>query len=424
MTQPDPGPVRPPGRPTMRDVAALAGVSFKTVSRVINGVSTVDPELAARVNTAADRLGYRPNLTASNLRRSDGRTATIGTLVEDAANPFSALLLRAIENAARERGVLALFGSLDEDADRERQLAGAFLDRRVDGLLIVPAGRDHSYLLRERQAGTCLVFVDREPRLLEADAVVSDNRAGAISAVDHLLAAGHRRIGYLGDRMSVATAVQRYDGYTHALELARIPLDERIVWHGASSEEAAIEAATRMLLLPEPPTALFTGQNLLTIGASRALRALGKENTVAMVGFDDFPLADMLRPGITVVAQDVDGRGQAGGGDLVPQARRRPLAVPHPRPADLAHHPRLGRDRPRGGYPGLSAGTGQGRALAGTRYPRKPGWRRAGARPRPGGQRLICASSGSYNPALWRQPARRSSRSSSPAWRPAPPSPR
>jgi LacI family transcriptional regulator len=294
----------------MRDVAALAGVSFKTVSRVINGVSTVDPGLVARVNTAADRLGYRPNLTASNLRRSDGRTATIGTLVEDAANPFSALLLRAIENAARERGVLALFGSLDEDAGRERRLAGAFLDRRVDGLLIVPAGRDHSYLLRERQAGTCLVFVDREPRLLEADAVVSDNRAGAISAVNHLLAAGHRRIAYLGDRMSVITATQRYDGYTHALELARIPLDERIVWHEASSEEAAIEAATRMLRLPEPPTALFTGQNLVTIGASRALRTLGLENTVAMVGFDDFPLADMLRPGITVVAQDVIGLGR------------------------------------------------------------------------------------------------------------------
>jgi LacI family transcriptional regulator, galactose operon repressor len=301
MAEPNRGMQPPAARPTMRDVAALAGVSFKTVSRVINGVNTVDPELAARVNTAADRLGYRPNLTASNLRRGDRRTATIGTLVEDVANPFSALLLRTIENAAHERGVLALFGSLDEDADRERKLAGALLDRRVDGLLIAPAGRDHSYLLRERQAGTCLVFVDREPRLLDADAV---------DAVNHLLAGGHRRIGYLGDRMSVATAAQRYDGYTRALELARIPLDERIVWHEASSEEAAIEAATRMLRAAEPPTALFTGQNLLTIGASRALRALGQENSVAVVGFDDFPLADMLRPGITVVAQDVIGLGK------------------------------------------------------------------------------------------------------------------
>jgi LacI family transcriptional regulator len=310
MTQPDPGPARPAARPTMRDVAALAGVSFKTVSRVINGVSTVDPTLAARVNTAADRLGYRRNLTASNLRRGDGRTATIGLLVDDVANPFFASLMRAIEDAARERGVLVLIGSLDRDADRERRLAGAFIDRRVDGLLIAPASQDHSYLLRERQAGTCLVFVDREPRLLDADAVVSDNRAGAISAVRQLLGAGHRRIGYLGDRMSVATAAQRYDGYTRTIELAHIPLDERIVWLDTGSEEGAIAATTYMMRLPDPPTALFAGQNLITIGVSRALRALGLENTVAMVGFDDFPLADMLCPGITVVAQDEAGLGR------------------------------------------------------------------------------------------------------------------
>ena len=310
MPHAEPGPPRPVERPTMRDVAALAGVAIKTVSRVVNGVSTVDPALVARVRDAADKLGYRPNLTASNLRRSDGRTKTIGMLVEDAANPFSAALMRAVEDTARRRGVLALFGSLDEDAARERELAGALIDRRVDGLLIVPAGNDHSYLIKERAAGTCLVFVDREPRLLDADAIVSDNRTGAISAVDHLLAGGHQRIAYLGDRLSISTAAQRYDGYRHALELARVRLDERIVWHEASSEQAAIEATERMVRLPDPPTALFTGQNLVTIGASRALRALGLQDQVAMVGFDDFPLADMLRPGITVVAQDVEAIGK------------------------------------------------------------------------------------------------------------------
>jgi LacI family transcriptional regulator len=294
----------------MRDVAALAGVSLKTVSRVVNGVDTVDPVLVTRVREASGKLGYRPNLTASSLRRSDGRTATIGMLVEDAANPFSASLMRAVENVARARGVLVLFSSLDEDAARERELAGALIDRRVDGLLIVPAGRDHSYLLKERAAGTRMVFLDREPRLLDSDAVVSDNRTGAINGVNHLLAAGHRRIAYLGDQLPIATAAQRFDGYRHALELARIPMDEEIVWHEASSEEAAIEATTRVLRLPDPPTALFTGQNLVTIGASRALRALGLQDTVAMVGFDDFPLADLLRPGISVIAQDVTAMGR------------------------------------------------------------------------------------------------------------------
>ncbi len=293
----------------MREVAALAGVSLKTVSRVINGVSTVDPALVARVRDAAGKLGYRPNLTASSLRRSDRRTSTIGMIVEDAANPFSASLMRTVENAARERGVLVLFCSVDEDAARERELAGALIDRRVDGLVIMPAGRDHSYLIKEREAGTRVVFVDREPRQFDADAVVSDNRGGAITAVNHLLAAGHRRIGYLGDRLSIPTAAQRFAGYRHALELARVPVDERLSWHGAGSEEAVIEATTRMLRLADPPTALFTGQNMVTIGASKALRALGLQDSVAMVGFDDFPLADMLRPGVTVVAQDIAAIG-------------------------------------------------------------------------------------------------------------------
>ena len=299
-------------RPTMRDVAALAGVALKTVSRVVNGVSTVDPELAARVHEAAEKLGYRPNLTASNLRRSDGRTHTIGMLVEDAANPFSAALMRAVENVAHDRGVLVLIGSLDEDPARERDLAIALIDRRVDGLVIVPAGRDHSYLNGERRAGTCLVFLDREPMHLDADAVISDNRYGAVKAMDHLLGAGHRRIAYLGDRVSISTAAQRFDGYMHALELARVDVDvdDKIIRHGVGTVEAAIQATEQLLGLPDPPSALFASQNLVTIGASRALRTLGVQDSVALVGFDDFPLADMLRPGISVVAQDSEGLGR------------------------------------------------------------------------------------------------------------------
>lgn len=297
-------------RPTMREVAALAGVAIKTVSRVVNDVPTVDPAIVARVREAAVRLGYRPNLTASSLRRGDGRTATIGMLVEDAANPFSAALTRAVENVARKHGVFVLIGSLDEDPARERRLAQDLVDRGVDGLVIVPAGRDHSYLISEQRSGTRMVFVDREPRLIDADAVVADNRQGAVNAVNHLLEAGHRRIAYLGDRPTISTAAQRFDGYRHALELAQVPLDDGIVRQGEFSEEAAIAATEQVLALPDPPTAFFTSQNLVTIGASRALRALGLQDTVAHVGFDDFPLADMLSPGMSVIAQDIEAMGR------------------------------------------------------------------------------------------------------------------
>ncbi|MDA8318931.1 MAG: LacI family DNA-binding transcriptional regulator [Actinomycetota bacterium] len=298
-----------PARPTMKDVAALAGVAIKTVSRVMNGEPTVAPELASRVRQAAAKLGYRPNLTASSLRRGDRRTATIGLLLEDVANPFSAALLRAVEDVARQRGVQILIGSLDEDPDRERELAITLIDRGVDGLIIVPAATDQSYLLAERKLGIRVVFLDREPRLLDADAVVSANRDGAVEAVEHLLAAGHRRIAYLGDSLRIVTAAQRFDGYVFALDRAGLVADPALIRHELRTTEAAMAATSELISLPEPPTALFASQNLVTIGAVRALRSAGRQHSIALIGFDDFLLADVLDPGVTVVTQDATELG-------------------------------------------------------------------------------------------------------------------
>lgn len=293
-----------PGRPTMRDVAALAGVGIKTVSRVVNDVPTVAPDLVERVNTAAAKLGYRPNLTASSLRRSDRRTSTIGLLLENVANPFSAAIHRAVEDVARARGVLVLTGSLDEDPVREKSLAQALIDRGVDGLLVAPAGTDHSYLVGEQRAGTCIVFLDRDPSLVAADTVRSDNRQGATQAVTHLLDQGHRRIAYLGDRTDISTARDRYAGYVAAMRAAGVAVTERLVRHNLSTVEQAEAATQDVLADPEPPTGLFTSQNLVTIGALRALRAAGLRDRIAHVGFDDVVLADLLEPGLTIVAQD------------------------------------------------------------------------------------------------------------------------
>ena len=297
-------------RPTMRDVAALAGLSIKTVSRVMNDAPSVAPELATRVRNAADMLGYRPNLTASSLRRRDRRTATIGLLLEDVSNPFSAALLRSIEDEARERGVELLIGSLDEDPDRERELAQTLSDRQVDGLVIVPASRDQSYLFAERRRGVCVVFLDRMPRLFEADAVVSDNRGGAVAAVEHLLAGGHRRIGFLGDRLGIYTAAERYRGYELTLDRAGIPVEQSIIRSDLRTVETAAQATSDLMAQAHPPTALFASQNMVTIGAVQALHRLDLQHSVALIGFDDFPLADSLEPGVTVIAQDTTGLGR------------------------------------------------------------------------------------------------------------------
>jgi LacI family transcriptional regulator len=288
----------------MREVAALAKVSIKSVSRVVNRESGVSPALARRVMSALERLDYRHNLTASSLRRSDGRSATIGVVLEDVANPFSSSLHRSIEDVAVERGVLVLAGSSDEDESRERSLVRAFASRRVDGLIIQPATHDQSYLLAERKAGTAIVFVDRPPSFFDADTVLTDNAAGVRRGVKHLASHGHKRIAFLGDLHTISTAAERFRGYKEELATLRIPFDEGLVHLDLHGIEKAEAATTAMLALKRRPTALFAGQNLVTIGAFRALRRAGLHQKVALVGFDDFLLADLLEPGITVIAQD------------------------------------------------------------------------------------------------------------------------
>ncbi len=295
----------------MVDVAALAGVGLKTVSRVVNDEPGVSPELEARVRQAIEQLRYRRDANASMLRRLGGKTQTIGLVLEDVSNPFSSALHRAIEDAARDRGVLVFAGSCDEHPDRERELIGSFRERRVDGLIIVPASHDHGYLYDDQRTGTALVFLDRPAVHLDADSVVSDNRGGAIVATEHLLGHGHTRIGFLGDLLTISTAKERLAGYRQGLELARIAVDERLIRTDLHDADAALAAVGEMLSLPDPPTAVFAGQNLLTIGGVHALRNAGLQRRVALIGFDDLSLADMVDPAISVVAQDPQALGRS-----------------------------------------------------------------------------------------------------------------
>jgi LacI family transcriptional regulator len=289
-------------RPTMKDVAVLAGVSLSTVSRVVNG-ENARPDLIARVQHAVGMLGYRRDVTASTLRRADRVSASIGLVVADVGNPFFAAVQRGVEDVGRRRGVLGFTGSSDEDPDRERELAHALTGRRVDGLIIVPTGDDQSYLLAERQAGMALVFVDRPPGHLDADVVLSDNVGGTTAAVRHLLDRGHTRIGFLGDRRGLFTTAERLRGYRETLLTAGVGVDAALIRVDLDGTNAA-EAATRALLaVPAPPTALVATQNLITVGAVLGLRAAGVQHRVALVGFDDLPLAAAVDPGITVVAQ-------------------------------------------------------------------------------------------------------------------------
>ncbi|WP_107116338.1 LacI family DNA-binding transcriptional regulator [Streptomyces sp. NRRL F-4489] len=296
----------------MKDVAARAGVGLKTVSRVVNGEPGVTPDTERRVQEAIAALGFRRNDSARILRK--GRTASIGLVLEDLADPFYGPLSRAVEEVARDHGALLINGSSAEDPTREQELALALCARRVDGLVVIPAGDDHRYLEPEIAAGVATVFVDRPAGRIDADVVLSDNFGGARDAVAHLIAHGHRRIGFIGDQPRIHTAKERLRGYRAAMAAAGLPVEDSWVSLGSTAPDRVRAAAAAMLAAPEPVTALFAGNNRVTVTAVRVLRAHARP--VALVGFDDFELADLVHPAITVVAQDAAQLGRTAAGLL------------------------------------------------------------------------------------------------------------
>jgi LacI family transcriptional regulator len=282
---------------------------MSTAARAINGQKSVDADLAAKVQAAVEMLGYRKHRAAGSLRGA--RSGTVGVVVDDVTNPFFSTVLRGIEDVARPRGVMTFSGSSDDSVNEERSLVEAFLERGVEGLVIVPSGVDQSYLQQDVRNGTAVVFVDRPARFLDADAVIADNVGGARAAVEHLVAGGHERIALIvADRPSIYTGEERRRGYAEALRDHGLKLDPPLI-RGSDLRGTDAEAVTRELLSgDDPPTAIITAHNLITIGALRAMYALGVEHRVAVVAFDDLPLADTFKPPLTVVAQDAYGMGR------------------------------------------------------------------------------------------------------------------
>lgn len=297
-------------RPTMKDVARAAGVSFKTVSRVINGEAGVSDLLRDRVNDAISELGYQPDERARILRSAQ-LSRTIGFIHSDIGNPFFSGIHRGLEDIALSRGFLIVSGSSDEDPVRTEALVRTFASRRVDGLAVVPTG-DSPSLDQEIAHGTPVVFIDREPGR-QGDLVLSDHRGGARAATTHLIDAGHTRIAFLGDRRYLYSAAERLGGYHDALAAARLSTEWVVT--DLVSPDAAEAATHRLMSAPEVerPTALFAAQNYLTEGAVRALHALGLQQSVALVGFDDLEMGDVIEPGITVVPQDARELGRRAG---------------------------------------------------------------------------------------------------------------
>lgn len=295
-------------RPTMKDVAAHVGTSIKSVSRVLNGEGGVSDATAERILQAMAELGFRRNDLARGLRQS-GRTSTVGLALPQAGTRFHDSLVRGIDEVARQQGSFVLTAS-SGTAARERETLTALCSRRVDGLIVVPAGEDHGFLRPEQHAGVPIVFVDRPPHGIDADAVLTDHAAGAREGTAHLLRQGHRRIGVVGDDERIFSVAERVDGHRAALHAEQLPYEQELIRTGATSAEEARRACLELLDSPQPPTALFALNNQCTVGAVRALQSRGLTRKVALVGFDDFETADLMDPPVTVVSHDIEEIGR------------------------------------------------------------------------------------------------------------------
>lgn len=303
----------PPHRPrfaTMRDVAALAGVGVKTVSRVLNHEPNVSAELSERVMRAAEVLNYELNVYAGGLRRSGARTNAIGLMLESVDNAFSAAIHRGVETVMRRHSIIVLAQSFEEDPDRERTVVKEFLRRRVDGLILTTVSRDQAYLSAEAARGTAIVFVDRPAVSVAFDSVVSCNYAGAVAASRHLLSHGHRWLAYVGGDHEIWTLRERHRGFYDELDRWGVRHEPALTRTGLLGEEGGRLAVHEMLDSPEPPTAIFAAQDRMTVGVLRALHERGMQHQVAMVGFDDVHLLDLIEPGVSVVAQDPHRLGE------------------------------------------------------------------------------------------------------------------
>ncbi|MDR7184583.1 LacI family transcriptional regulator [Microbacterium trichothecenolyticum] len=285
-------------------------MSLKTVSRVVNGISTVDAHLAERVRAASAELGFRPNQMAATLK-SGAATAMIGLVIKDISNEFYASITQGAAEVAGERDVQLITSSAtDENVSDESERSTIFelCRRRADGLIIVPRSHDQSQLAREIEMGTPMVFVDRSPIGLDADAVVLDNKGGAASAIGALADAGHRRIGIVLDSLGIATMRDRHDGARAEKRRRGLPDDDALVRTDAHGPDASAHAVAELLESADPPTAIFCGNNRATIGAVEEVWR--RRATVALAGFDDFNLAHLMPVPLTLVTYDTTELGR------------------------------------------------------------------------------------------------------------------
>lgn len=310
---------------TMDDVASRAGVSTSTVSHVLNGTRKVSPATVQAVQQAIQALGYIPNTLARSLARSS--TSTIGVAISALSNHYFSETVHAIETECAKHGYMMLFVDTHDDPEQELRVVTALHHRRVDGIVLAPSnGSKALEYLRANEIPA--VLVDRMMSE-QFDQVGVDNAEPTQALIEHLIAHGHRRIGFIAGREGFSTTNERVAGYRAALHVAGLAFDPQLLVNGGSNTEPARLATAQLLGLAAPPTAIMAGNNLMTLGAMHALRDahIAVPGQMALVGFDDFDWADFFVPRLTLIAQPVKALGARAVGLLL-QRMASPTAPP------------------------------------------------------------------------------------------------
>ncbi|MFQ5343324.1 MAG: LacI family DNA-binding transcriptional regulator [Anaerolineae bacterium] len=306
---------------TIKDVAEHAGVSPTTVSHVLNETRYVSPELVTRVWEAVEDLKYQPNAVARSLRRK--QTHTLGMIIPDNSNPFFAEVARGIEDLCFDLGYNVILCNSDQNRDKERTYIDLLTEKRVDGIVFVAAGGHAKHLQSVLERGVPVVVVDRELQDIQCDRVLTDNWSGGRKATDHLIQRGHKRIACIAGPSDLTPSWERVRGYREALEAAGLPFDEQLIRRGDFRAPSGYTAMQELLALPEPPTAVFVCNDLMAIGAMRAIseQGLGIPGDVAVVGFDDIALASYSNPPLTTMAQPRQEMGRLAAELLIKRVR-------------------------------------------------------------------------------------------------------
>lgn len=287
---------------TIRDVARKAGVSSSTVSLTFSNSGRVSAEKAERIWAAAKELNYRPNPLAQSLKR--GRTNLIGIVIADLLNPFCGLMLKEIERIAKQGGYSVLVAESDCDTGEELAILERFEAQKVAGVLLFPHGSGEDYVSQLNAQQLPIVMVDQKVDGADLDAVYSDNRLAASMLTEHLLRLGHRKIAHISGADRLWTAKERIAGFEHSMRSAGVETCEIV--DGNYLYDQAYSCAMALLTRSEPPTAILAANNVMALGTLAAIQDLGFKcpEEISLATVDDVPWSAVIKPKLTLVAQD------------------------------------------------------------------------------------------------------------------------